>query len=114
MAEIQDDAHEIVVTFDDLLGGTPVIAGTRIPAHDVIAALAAGATEEQIVTNYPSVTTHHVWFLASYRKMYPIGSLDAPSMRTLPEGVRLIREYRVPRIRKGSTNLTVNINETRY
>ena len=101
MAEIRDEAHDVVVTSDDILGGTPVIAGTRIPAHDVLAALAAGATEEQLLANYPSLTTHHVKLLASYREMYPIGSLDAPRARILPEGVRLIREYRVPRIRKG-------------
>ncbi len=94
MAEIRDEA-------DDILGGTPVIAGTRIPAHDVLVALAAGGTEEQILANYPSLTTHYVKLLASYREIYSTGALDAPLTRTFPEGVRLIREYRVPRIRKG-------------
>jgi len=56
MAEIRDEAHDVAVTSDDILGGTPVIAGTRIPAHDVMAALAASATEEQVLTNYPSLT----------------------------------------------------------
>ncbi|QWK79824.1 DUF433 domain-containing protein [Ochrobactrum sp. BTU1] len=101
MAEIRDEAHDVVVTSDDILGGTPVIAGTRIPAHDVLAALAAGATEEQVLTNYRSLTTHHIKLLASYHEIYSTGALNAPRARTLPEGVRRINEYRVPRIRKG-------------
>ncbi|MCK4205438.1 DUF433 domain-containing protein [Brucella pituitosa] len=101
MVEIRDETHEIVVMSDDILGGTPVITGTRIPAHDVMAALAAGATEEQILTNYSSLTIHHVKLLASYREIYSTGALDAPLTCTLPEDARLIRESRVPRIRKG-------------
>jgi uncharacterized protein (DUF433 family) len=99
MTEIRDDAHDIVVTSGDILAGMPVTAGTRIPAHDVMAALAAGAKEEQLLANYPSLTTHHVKLLASYREIYSTGALDAPLTRALPEGARLIREYRVPRIR---------------
>ncbi|WP_421567098.1 DUF433 domain-containing protein [Ochrobactrum sp. EDr1-4] len=101
MAEIWDEAHDVVVTSDDILGGTQVIANARIPAHDVMAALAASATEEQVLTNYPSLTTHHIKLLASYHEIYSTGALNAPRAHTLPEGVCRIKEYRVPRIRKG-------------
>ncbi len=37
MVEIRDETHEIEVTSDDIFGSTPVITGTRIPAHDVMA-----------------------------------------------------------------------------
>jgi hypothetical protein len=40
MAEIRDEAHDVVVT----------------------------STEEQVLTNYPSLTTHHIKLLAFYRR----------------------------------------------
>jgi uncharacterized protein (DUF433 family) len=38
-----------------LLGGTPVLRGTRIPVHDVAASVAAGASKDRILSAYPAL-----------------------------------------------------------
>ncbi len=42
---------------DDLCGGEPVIKGTRVTVRTLLASLAEGATIEQIVADFPTVST---------------------------------------------------------
>ena len=48
------DRAEIVVD-PDILGGTPVVRGTRVPADTVLAYLRAGRTMAEIFEDYPSL-----------------------------------------------------------
>ncbi len=51
--------HEQILTSDpEILGGTPVFAGTRIPVESLIAHLKAGDTLEDFLEGFPSVTRH--------------------------------------------------------
>jgi uncharacterized protein (DUF433 family) len=48
---------ESVVRCDpDVLGGTPVFAGTRVPVKNLVDYLAAGASLERFLDHFPSVT----------------------------------------------------------
>jgi uncharacterized protein (DUF433 family) len=48
---------ESVVRSDpDVLGGTPVFAGTRVPIKNLVDYLAAGDTLERFLDHFPSVT----------------------------------------------------------
>ena len=40
----------------DILGGTPVFMGTRVPIRVLIESLEAGDTLDEFLENYPSVT----------------------------------------------------------
>jgi len=40
----------------DILGGTPVFAGTRVPVQNLIDCLEAGDSLEQFLESFPSVT----------------------------------------------------------
>jgi uncharacterized protein (DUF433 family) len=51
------------MTFDDafernpqICGGQPVIRGTRVPLRTVLASLAEGATFEEILNDFPTLT----------------------------------------------------------
>ncbi len=44
-----------VVCVDGILGGTPVIRGTRIPADTVLAEVRAGASRFEIFRHYPTL-----------------------------------------------------------
>lgn len=44
----------------DVCGGQPVLVGTRVPLRTVLASLAEGATIEQVVADFPTVTTDQV------------------------------------------------------
>jgi uncharacterized protein (DUF433 family) len=48
---------ETVVRSDpDVLGGTPVFAGTRVPVKNLVDYLAAGDSLERFLDHFPSVT----------------------------------------------------------
>lgn len=49
------EAREMVVEDPDILGGTPVIRGTRIPVHDVAASVVAGLPRGRIRSAYPGL-----------------------------------------------------------
>src|SRR5438045_2619201 len=53
-------ARDQVSMDDGILGGTPVIGGTRVPVYDVAASVAAGYPIERILSAYPSLNREQV------------------------------------------------------
>jgi uncharacterized protein (DUF433 family) len=54
-------ATDHVVTCDaDILGGTPVFAGTRVPVDALLAHLKAGDTIDTFLADFPSVSRSQV------------------------------------------------------
>jgi uncharacterized protein (DUF433 family) len=96
-----DSARELVTTSDDIMGGTPVIGGTRIPVHDVAAAMASGVSVEVLLEDYPSLTPEKLELAALYADANPLRGRPRPLLSSLPEGTRIISEHRVPRRRPG-------------
>lgn len=64
-------AERIVVSHPDIMKGTPVFRGTRIPAHAVADMLAQGATAEEILEGYPALTREAVDLAPVYAKAFP-------------------------------------------
>lgn len=91
-------AHHMVVRSADLLGGTPVIRGTRIPVHDVAASVAAGHSIERILEAYPRLDREKVRLAVIYALSNPARS-QPRGPATLPEGSVIITERRVRRSR---------------
>ena len=50
------DPKQIVHTDPEILGGTPVFIGTRVPVHALIDFLESGDTIEDFLENYPGVS----------------------------------------------------------
>jgi uncharacterized protein (DUF433 family) len=48
-------ANASVISNQRILGGTPVVAGTRVPAENVLAELRAGKAPFEIFRHYPSL-----------------------------------------------------------
>lgn len=48
--------HEIIHSDPDILGGTPVFIGTRVPVRILLDYLEGGDPLEEFLDNYPSVT----------------------------------------------------------
>jgi uncharacterized protein (DUF433 family) len=44
-----------IVSDDSILGGTPVVRGTRVPAATIVAYLRAGHSAQEIFEDYPSL-----------------------------------------------------------
>ena len=49
-------AISVIQCDPDILGGTPVFAGTRVPVRNLIDCLAAGDPLAEFLEDYPSVT----------------------------------------------------------
>ncbi|EQD66479.1 protein containing DUF433, partial [mine drainage metagenome] len=49
---VMNEAHRITVD-PELMGGRPCIRGLRIRVKDVLELLASGATQEEILADYP-------------------------------------------------------------
>lgn len=96
-----DAATELVTISDDVMGGTPVISGTRVPVHDVAAAMAASIPVKEILEDYPSLTEDKLELAALYAEANPLRGRPKPALATLPEGARVISDHRVPRRRAG-------------
>jgi uncharacterized protein (DUF433 family) len=50
----------LIVKSPDILGGTPVFQGTRVPVQNLVDYLAAGDTIESFLGDFPSVTREQV------------------------------------------------------
>lgn len=53
-------ADSVVQVDPEVLGGTPVFRGTRVPVKNLLDYLAAGDTLEQFLDDFPTVERHQV------------------------------------------------------
>ncbi|GLQ89407.1 DUF433 domain-containing protein [Dyella flagellata] len=89
------DARDWVVSDPDILNGTPVIKGTRIPVYDVAASANTGYPMEEVLAAYPSLTKVDVERAALYAKTNPMrGRPREPIMP--PVGARVRENRDVP------------------
>ncbi|MGD0191315.1 MAG: DUF433 domain-containing protein [Rhizomicrobium sp.] len=65
-------ARAMVVEDPDILGGAPVIKGTRIPVHDVAASIAAGLPASRIKTAYPGLNDRKLELAQLYAEAVPL------------------------------------------
>ena len=65
------EAREMIVEDPEILSGTPVIRGTRIPVHDVAAQVEAGVPIKEILETYPRLSAAQVELASIYSKAVP-------------------------------------------
>ncbi len=85
-------ASALVVSDPEILSGTPVVRGTRVPVYDVAASVAASISMERILASYPSLTREQVELAALYVEANP--QRGRPRQRTLPPGAVLFSRHR--------------------
>ncbi|MGH9435927.1 MAG: DUF433 domain-containing protein [Terriglobia bacterium] len=64
-------ALAMVVEDPEILSGTPVIKGTRVPVYDIAAAVSEGAPKERVLKSYPSLREWQVDLAPIYAKAVP-------------------------------------------
>src|SRR5262249_55948422 len=78
------------VTMDgQILGGIPIVRGTRVPVYDVAASVAAGHPMERILSCYPSLSREQVELAALFAEANPRRPI-ANRGTTRPAGVKVI------------------------
>lgn len=58
--------HERIVVDAEIAHGRPTVRGTRMRVTDVLSLLAAGASEEEILADYPYLTAADISACLSY------------------------------------------------
>ncbi len=48
--------QELIISSPDILGGTPVFAGTRVPVKNLTDYIEAGDTLDEFLADFPSVS----------------------------------------------------------
>lgn len=92
-------AREIVVSDPDVLGGTPVVRGTRIPVHDIAASVAGGLPMDRILAAYPLLDADKIELAAIYAEANPLRGRPKANDK-LPTGAAVVTERRIPRRRQ--------------
>ena len=89
-------AREQVVEDPDVLGGLPILRGTRIPVHDIAAAVAAGQSVDRIKQAYSGLDDESIELAALYAEAHPPrGRPRRPA--ALEPRLKLVAERKVPR-----------------
>lgn len=91
-------ARDMVTSSADILGGTPVFAGTRIPVYDVAASLAAGHSAAELLEAFPALDETRIALAKVYADANPLRGRPKPSPE-LPAGAKIVRDRRVARHR---------------
>ncbi len=89
------NAKKMVVCDPEILSGTPVIAGTRVPVYDVAASVEKGIEISGILDAYPSLSPEQVELAAFYAKAVP--PRGRPKKHALPKGAKIVADRRIPR-----------------
>lgn len=64
-------AREAVIEDPEILSGTPVFKGTRVPVYDVAAMVEAGVQMEEILESYPSLKNWQVELAQVFARAVP-------------------------------------------
>ena len=71
-----DSLGELVVKDPEILGGTPVFRGTRVPFQALLDYLAGGETLDEFLDDFPTVTREVAVASLEYAKSLVVGKLE--------------------------------------
>lgn len=89
-------AQKMVVCDPEILAGTPIIRGTRVPVHDVAASIAAGFPLRRILAAYPSLDEERIELAAIYCEANPLRGRPRSSGE-LARNANLVTDRHAPR-----------------
>jgi uncharacterized protein (DUF433 family) len=93
-------AREHIVEDPGVLGGAPTLRGTRIPVHDVAAAVAAGQSLDRIKHAWSGLDDESIALATLYAEAHPLRGRPRRPTAVDPR-LKLVGERRVPRRARG-------------
>jgi uncharacterized protein (DUF433 family) len=81
------EAQSMVVEDPEILRGSPIIKGTRIPLYDVASLVDSGTSIEEILEIYPRLKKSQIELASIYAKANP--QRGRPKRRTFPKGLEV-------------------------
>jgi len=86
------EVRAVIVRDPEVLGGEPVVAGTRIGVYFLAELAGQGAEEQELLEDYPSLTPHTLQAALTYARVYP--RRGRPRKAAWPGGTVLKRRRR--------------------
>ncbi len=77
------DYNAYITRNPETCGGQPVVKGTRVTLRTVLSSLAEGATEEDILTDFPSLTPKALRAVIAFAAASAEEDLPIPSVPSL-------------------------------
>ncbi len=74
------DYHQYILRDPQICGGEPVIKGTRVTIRTILASLAEGASIEQILKDFPTLTEKDVRAVIAFAAASAEEDLPTPSV----------------------------------
>jgi len=96
-----EKARALVVEDPQILDGTPVIEGTRIPVYDIASSVEAGVPVERILGAYPGLSAERISLAALYAQANPLRGRP-PRSPSPPRGAIIVSSRRIPRRKQAS------------
>ncbi len=93
-----DQAQALVVSDPEILRGSPVFAGSRVPVATVLGSITAGIGLDRLQASYPFLTEAHVQAARVYDAVHPRRGRPLRLEQALPGGQR-----RLTRVVRGAT-----------
>lgn len=87
-----------ITTDPEIMGGTPVFKGTRLPIEIVLASLDAGVTMDEMIEDYPTLTADKVEQARTYVKLHP--RPGRPRKSHIPKSHSITRRI-IPPVHRG-------------
>ncbi len=88
-------AEDTIVSDPEILGGMPVIEGTRVLVYDLAASVRAGISRDRILAVYLTIEEQHLDLAVAYAKANP---LQRPTHKFPPvAGATLVKSGQIPR-----------------
>jgi uncharacterized protein (DUF433 family) len=78
------DYHQYILRDPQICGGEPVIKGTRVTIRTILASLAEGATIEEILKDFPTLTQKDVRAVIAFAAASAEEDLPTPSVPNIP------------------------------
>jgi uncharacterized protein (DUF433 family) len=88
-------ARQMVIEDPEILSGTPVIKGSRIPVYDIAASFDSGTPVERILKSYPSLKEWQIELASFYARAVP--PRGRPKRAARPDSVKVTVTKRRPR-----------------
>jgi uncharacterized protein (DUF433 family) len=69
-------SHSVITRDPELLGGTPVFRGTRVPFQALLDYLEGGQTLDEFLEDFPTVTREAAVLVLEHAKSLVVGQLE--------------------------------------
>lgn len=77
------DYREVITRDPQICGGQPIIRGTRVPLHTVLASLAEGDSIEDILEDFPTLTREQIVAVIAFAAASAQEDLPTPGVPSL-------------------------------